>query len=469
LIDKSSVNSFTEHIVDEITRYGDRDDFGDALITSLFFGGGTASLMPRSTMIASIDVVRNLTGQQRINEVTLECEPGTISRAALEELRGAGVNRVGVCAQSFDDDELKRLTRRHGRAESLRLIDDALATGISNLHVDLMYGLQGQSLEDWRRTVDFTVKLPIKHISAYKLYVFKYGALDRARVLRRPVEEEDPVTRALGEMYDLAVRIFEDHGFRQYTLTEFAQPGYECDYLQNTFGGGDILPLGPSSFGRRGPTVWKNPSYVKLYPDAATWDAQRTGFVMDSAEEFKRNITLGLWLLSVDVADAARTLGIHPSDTLKGLIDDLVADGLVSADTQGKVWLKPQQRFMVGEAMRRLADLPSSEWIVSEKDAVAMASVGGDFDGVLFSSEIKSILRILRNDPKFFDEMLHSPEETVTRLGGRLRPEERTALVAAVRGGHIARSPLELVLHATWSAVINEHRRSPSRRVTQEN
>jgi oxygen-independent coproporphyrinogen-3 oxidase len=278
LIDKRSANEFASSLLEEIKRYGDRDDFPAANIASLFFGGGTASLMLKESRAAAIEALLSLTGQSGISEVTLECEPGTISRTKLSVAHSVGVNRVCVCAQSFNDQELKRITRRHSSAEALQLLEDALSLGIENIHVDLMYGLQDQSIDDWRRTVEFTASLPIKHISAYKLYIFKHGALHRGKVLPRPEEEDVERTNLLEEMHDLALQTFEAAGFRQYTLTEFARPGYECKYLLDTFGGRDILPIGPSAFGRCGNEVWQNSGLVHLYGKSAEWDARRRAY-----------------------------------------------------------------------------------------------------------------------------------------------------------------------------------------------
>lgn len=266
LMNKGAVGEFGRSLAAEISGYGQRDNFAGAELTSLFFGGGTASLLPRDVAFSTVATLRGLTGQERIGEVTLECEPGTIRVDALREYRAAGFTRIGVCAQSFDDGELTLLTRKHNRADSLRLISDAQAAGFGDLHLDLMYGLPGQTLDHWRATIEFAAGLPVTHISVYKLYVFKYGMLDRAGV-PRPSEEPDDLTRRLQDMSTIAHDVLGEHGFGQYTLTEYARPGYRCDFLLNTFGTADLLPLGPSAFGGCGPYVWHNSALVHTYGD----------------------------------------------------------------------------------------------------------------------------------------------------------------------------------------------------------
>ncbi|XVU24249.1 coproporphyrinogen-III oxidase family protein [Actinoplanes sp. CA-054009] len=461
LINKNGVAQFGQAVAGEIGRYARRDDFSAASLTSIFFGGGTASLMPIPTLTATIDGLRSLASQSEIPEVTLECEPGTISRAALEQARLAGVNRIGVCAQSFDDEVLRRLTRKHGRAEALRLIDDAHAAGIANLHVDLMYGLPHQSLDDWRRTIEFTAQLPIQHISAYKLYVFKNGAVDRSGAVPRPVEESEATTRTLRDMHDLTVDVLGAAGFEQYTLTEFARPGNQCDYLLNTFGDGNVLPLGPSAFGRCGPRVWRNSSFVQHYQDAARWDSERRGVTLTPAELFKRHVLLGLWLLTVDVHRAALKTAVEPSTTLTALVGQLAAEGLLHADGD-VLQLDPAQRFGAGTAMRRLAELDSAAWTSRANPGPAAAATTAP----TMSAELRSLLRVLRSDPALFVAMRQTPAAAVTQLEHRLPGDERAVLLAVVRGDDAGSTALGDHLRGEWAEIINEHRRVPRQRTS---
>ena len=284
--------------------------------------------------------------------------------AANSAARDLGVNRVSICAQSFNDDELVRLTRKHTSADSLRLLDAAIAAGIENRHVDLMYGLRGQSLDDWRRTVEFT-RVPApdsRHVSAYKLLRLQVGVLDRTSAVPRPESEADDTTERLRAMHDLAVSVFAQAGFRQYTLTEFAKPGYESIYLTDTFGGVDILPFGPSSFGRCRHEVRHDPGLMMMYEDAQAWVGNRRTYALTPAEAFERDVILGLWLLRVDVGELASRAGVVPSAALDAALEDAAEHGWLDQSAGVDVTLSPDQRFGVGEAMASLARLDAAEW-----------------------------------------------------------------------------------------------------------
>lgn len=457
VIHKGATEEFTDALLNEITRYKERDDFSAAEITSLFFGGGTASLMPEQQRAAAVEALLRLTDQNAISEITLECEPGTISRAKLARARAVGVNRIGVCAQSFNDQELERLTRKHLSDASLQLLEDALSAGIGSIHVDLMYGLPDQAINDWRRTVEFTVSLPIQHISAYKLYVFEHGTLHRAKILPRAEEEDRERIKLLEEMYDLAVSIFEVNGFVQYTLTEFAQPGYQCKYLLDTFGGRDILPLGPSAFGRCGNEVWHNPGLVHLYGQPEAWDARRQAYTPDPREAFKRDVILGLWLLKVDLEGAAFNAGVTPSDELRTEIRQLCEDGLLSAEGSA-IWLDSGQRFGVGKAMKRLAGLDARSWgdvdegYVADSPRQKVIRTSG-----IVSPQANAILRTARRDPKFFHDILREPAKVLSEVGGQLTPDELAALIAITSGQEPRSDPLSTSLTEAWRAVQREH------------
>jgi oxygen-independent coproporphyrinogen-3 oxidase len=457
------MDEFASSLLDEVRRYQDQDDFLAAEITDLFFGGGTASLMPEVLRASAIETLLRITGQRAISEVTLECEPGTISRTKLATARSMGINRVCICAQSFDDQELRRLTRRHSSADSLRLLEDALSVGIENIHVDLMYGLPGQTIDDWRRTVEFTASLPIKHISAYKLYVFKHGALDRGKLLPRADVEDVERVGLLEEMYDLAHHTFEASGFRQYTLTEFARPGYECQYLLDTFSGSDILPLGPSAFGRCGNEVWHNSGFLGLYGNSVEWDVHRRAYSLDSNEAFKRDVILGLWLLKVDLEEVASHAHVTPSEELRTTVGQLCDAGLLRA-TGSTIWLDRGQRFGVGKAMKRFAELEARSWgDVDEGYTTGRPRLSAAPKSASLSHEVNAVLRAARRDPQLFQDILREPVKGLTEVGYELQTDEREALISVVSGLNSGSDSLHRSLVEAWHAVEGEHHRGGNR------
>lgn len=458
LIDRRSAEQWALNVHREIDEYLSSDDFSSVRIQSLFFGGGTASLIPTDVLGSLVKTLASVNESGVIPEVTLECEPGTVDRRRLEEASVAGVNRVGVCAQSFDDEMLKRLTRRHTASDALDLVESALAVGIDNIHLDLMYGLPGQDLDHWRRTLETAVELPFTHISAYKLYVFLHGQIQRDGTAPRPQGESDEHTAMLDRMNDLTVSILGEAGFDQYSLTEYAQPGRICDYLQRTFDGGDVLPLGPSSFGRCGAEVWQNSGLVQAYGDGLEWKAARTAYQLTAAEAFKRDVILGLWLLRVDLNKQQRRHGVSASEGLRELIAQMRGEGLLGGHDD-VIDVGPHQRFCVGEVMQRLAGLDTLDWIASEVPEAPMPASAAPV-----SESVMSILRIARRDPAFFTSLSSDPNGALAGLTHSLTQDETEQLVVAITGGEHEPVRAPDPLAEAWSATQREFRRRQRQR-----
>lgn len=456
LVSKTGAELVETSIAEEIDAYRNTDDFSNAELASFFFGGGTASLFSLKGMEVVLEAARAATGAAVIDEVTLECEPGTIGAAKLAAARELGVNRISICAQSFNDDELRRLTRKHDSFAALSLVDDAIAAGIENRHIDLMYGFAGQTLDDWASTLRFVVSLPIHHVSAYKLYVFKYGMLDRTQVAARPDRESDNQTRLVGQMYELACETFEAAGFRQYTLTEWALPGYESRYLTDTFAGRDIMPLGPSSFGRCGSEVWHNPTLYRLYADQDAWRASRKAYPMTAIEGFKRDVILGMWLLRVDVLALATKWSVVPSDVLMATLHRLADEGGIAFGA-GEISIRQPQRFGVGNPMQRLAELATRSWGV--EDRVGRPSrEDTERSTSHHSPHLATVLRMARRDPKFFASLSSMPRECLGELVPPLPEADLVALLTTIESNSSRGVPVADPLARDWSAICNEHR-----------
>lgn len=276
LISKARVARFTHALLEEIDQYAKTDQFAGSNVRSIFFGGGTASLLPVSLAQEVISKIKQLTGQAHIDEVTLECEPGTIGLTKLDEFRSAGVNRISACVQSFNDAELRSLTRKHTAAEAYALISDSISAGFSNVHTDLIFGIPGQSDQHWNTTLNTALDAGVTHISTYKLFVFKHGSLHRERVLPRADGEDSQRMIELRRMYETSMALLSASGFEQYTLTEFARPRMRSAYIQNCFADFDILPLGPSAFGRCRDELLENTPLVSSYESSESRIDQRT-------------------------------------------------------------------------------------------------------------------------------------------------------------------------------------------------
>ena len=202
---------------------------GGAPLYSLFLGGGTPSTLPEGSILRIMRTIRSAYRIDRSAEITMEVNPGTVTEAKAAEWMEAGINRISMGVQSFDDDLLKKLGRIHSSEDvehSFRILEKA---GFTNLSFDLMFGLPGQSPQTLQETLEKALSYPIRHLSLYSLIVEEgtpFFRMEEEGKLDLPDEEAER------EMYHRSVRFLEDHGFYQYELSNFARPGYES--IHNT-------------------------------------------------------------------------------------------------------------------------------------------------------------------------------------------------------------------------------------------
>ncbi len=216
----------------------------DRQLRSLFIGGGTPSVLPCSLMTGLIGDCLALFPPVPEVEITAEANPGTVDESYLRELLLAGVNRMSLGVQSFCDQELRVLGRIHDSNEALYVVQAAKNVGFKNLNLDLMYGLQGQTVEVWQATLQQALALCPQHLSIYQLTIesgtpFHQAVTNNSIIL--PEEEE------ILAMDEVIGRLCCDAGFRQYEISNFARPGYECTHNINYWQNGEYLACGASA------------------------------------------------------------------------------------------------------------------------------------------------------------------------------------------------------------------------------
>lgn len=220
-------------------------DREDSLVTSVFVGGGTPSLLTGDEVASLFRILRQQFVFSEDAEITLEANPGTLTGANLKGYRKAGVNRLSIGCQSVHDDELQRLGRIHRFADFQESFALARKAGFANINVDLMSALPGQDLASWedclRRVMDFAPE----HISAYSLIIEEgtpfYECQD---TLDLPEEDTER------QMYELTRQLLREGGYEQYEISNYARPGFAC---RHNIGYWDQTPylglgLGASSY-----------------------------------------------------------------------------------------------------------------------------------------------------------------------------------------------------------------------------
>lgn len=192
-------------------------------VSSVFFGGGTPSLMPPEEIMRIMDEIKNRISFSEDAETSLEANPGTVTAETLAGYRKAGFNRISFGCQSMSDAELKRLGRIHTVEEFRTGYRQAREAGFLNINVDLMSALPGQTYVDWERNLRMTAELEPEHISAYSL-ILEEGTpfYEKQDILELPDEDTERI------MYENTHEILKEYGYEQYEISNYAKKGYEC-------------------------------------------------------------------------------------------------------------------------------------------------------------------------------------------------------------------------------------------------
>jgi len=237
-------------------------------VTSIFFGGGTPSLMDPATTAALIERVgRNWRVADDV-EITLEANPGTVDAERFADIRAAGVNRLSMGLQSLDDAQLTFLGRRHDAAQGVKAVE--LARRIfPRISFDLIYARPGQGLEQWRRELEAAIAMAADHLSLYQLTIEPGTAFHPMAARGAFVMPDDDHAAAL---FELTQEVTEAAGLPAYEISNHAAPGAECRHNLLYWRGDDFLGIGPGAHGRltdeagvtrahrrhRAPEIWRN-------------------------------------------------------------------------------------------------------------------------------------------------------------------------------------------------------------------
>ena len=217
-----------------------------APISSIFFGGGTPSLLSPDQLRTILEAVRSTVTLADDCEITMECNPGTITLENLIGYREAGINRLSFGVQSFVEEELRFLTRIHSADEADDAMRLAREAGFNNVNMDLMFALPPQTMESLSYNIDRMLALDPDHISAYSL-VYEPGTPLHAQKLKGAVQPHPEELDA--DMYTMVMERLGAAGYEQYEVSNFAKPGRRCRHNLTYWHGEDYIAVGPSAHG----------------------------------------------------------------------------------------------------------------------------------------------------------------------------------------------------------------------------
>ena len=231
-------------------------------LRTLYLGGGTPSQLPLPLLERLVKGLNGALELEHVEEFTIEANPDDVTAEWCAALRPLGVNRVSMGVQSFEDDILRAIGRRHNASQVTQAMGNLHAAGITNVSIDLIYGLPGQTLESWTRTVEQAIALSPQHISAYGL-TYEPGTRlwhqrERGEVIEVP--EEDCIG-----MYRVLVSLLQGAGFEHYEISNFALPGYHSRHNSSYWDETPYLGLGAAAHSYDGSIRRSNPCDLHEY------------------------------------------------------------------------------------------------------------------------------------------------------------------------------------------------------------
>ena len=301
LLDRSQTSRFCEAILRELEQYqgaavssppGQLGDLLSILPLTIYFGGGT----PTALNIAQLELLlRGFYERFELSELvewTIEANPGSVSARKAALLKTFGVNRISLGVQSWDEELLKLLGREHNAQQAKESFGILRGAGFTNINVDLMFGLPGQTADQWRATLEKTIALQPEHISTYCLTYEE----DTEFFLRHARGEFRQDADADGEFFEMTMAILEDAGYEHYEISNYARPGFESVHNRAYWLGEDYLGIGPSAVSTIGMQRWQNVCDYRAYIDRMLFGKSTRGTSENLTDEMKRTerIALGL-------------------------------------------------------------------------------------------------------------------------------------------------------------------------------
>ncbi len=308
-------------------------------IHTIYIGGGTPSMLTAEQMQSILRAI----GTTDAEEITMEANPGDLTPDYLNAIRCAGINRFSIGVQSFHDELLQLLGRRHNSEQAIEAVRMAQKAGFDNISIDLMYALPGQTIDMWKADIESALGLNVQHISCYGLMYEEGTPLtqkrDNGEIL--PIDEDTE-----NQMYDLLCQQLKDAGFVHYEVSNFARPGYEAKHNSSYWNSTPYIGIGAGAHSYIANTRSWNPDNLDAYiAGIMAHDLQRENEELTEIDRFNEYIMLGLRtnrgidIRKYNVNETNTRLYRDITETItRALGDNLLtktADGRIIATQQG--------------------------------------------------------------------------------------------------------------------------------------
>jgi oxygen-independent coproporphyrinogen-3 oxidase len=261
-----------------------REFLAGEVLDTVYLGGGTPSLLSTDQLDTLFGVIRDHYQISKDPEITLEVNPEDMNQDYMDGLLNVGVNRLSIGIQSFHDENLKFMNRRHGKSQSYRCLDIASKAGFRNVNIDLIYGVPGLTIEKWAENLDISTDFSPAHIAAYHLTYESGTVLDYRRKKRRfNVQNEQQSL----EQYLMLVEKLEKTGYEHYEISNFAKAGFISKHNSAYWTGKKYLGAGPSAHSYDGKVrrwnIARNASYINRIKQGAVYHEQE---ILDEKAHF---------------------------------------------------------------------------------------------------------------------------------------------------------------------------------------
>ena len=316
-------------------------------VDTIYFGGGTPSFFGAEGMATILSMIRRCFDVDSNAEITFEANPDSVTDSLLRRLKAEGFNRVSLGVQTDNDKLLKELGRPHDYAQTVNAISRIRHAGFKNLSIDLMYGLPGQTLNDWKDTLERVLPMMPEHVSCYALKVEEGTPLYQYKDVCNIADDD---TQA--DMYLAAVEILRGKGYRQYEISNFARKGLYSRHNMKYWTGGEYLGFGPSASsdfaGKRYTMVRDLQGYIN--------GIKGNGIVIEEMDEIPLRERAGEYLMlrlrtsTGIIREEYERKFLLPFDPIEDALERNRAMGYAARNTEGR-WRLTPKGFLVSNTI----------------------------------------------------------------------------------------------------------------------
>ena len=326
--------------------------FGNEIVETIYFGGGTPSVLTKTEISAIIGVLHQHFNIAVNVEITFEANPDDLSVEYLKDIFSTGIRRLSIGIQSFQDEYLQKMNRRHDTNQSITAVENAAKTGFNDISVDLIYGLPGLTINQWKADLEQVFSLPVQHLSAYHLTYHKgtpfYTWLKKGTL--KALKETESI-----KQFEILIKMAKEKGFEQYEISNFAKEGRYSKHNSSYWKGIKYLGLGPSAHSFNSVSRSWNISHIDTYIKALEF-----GLPYFEEEILSENNKYNEYILTrirtiwgVSIYELEEFFGTEKSNYFRINIEKYVNSGLVKLNN-GIYNLTEKGMFVSDEIMSNL-------------------------------------------------------------------------------------------------------------------